>query len=133
MGLINWVKPKRKSDPKSHVEDHVFDGGPPGAYVPNMSDDDKYSWKGKLVGTRSGNPHVEIRYYPFVIIVSLGGGYKYNYYKPEKTKGVNVHVGTSGAIQMTFEKFDEMVEVVKEAREKLEEWKRTHDADRGCI
>jgi len=127
MPLINWNKPRREHDPVSHAEDNVFDGGPPGAYVPNMDDGDKYSWKGKMVGMRSGNPHVEIRYYPFVIIVSLGGGYRYTFYKPDKTKGINIHIGTSGAIQLSFEKWEQFKEVVEEAKEALREWHDQHD------
>jgi hypothetical protein len=127
MGLINWNKPRRKSDPESHAEDNIFDGGPPGAYVPNMNDDDKYSWKGKMVGTRSGHPHVEIRYYPFLIIVSLKGGYKYKFYTREKTKDYNIHVSTSGAIQLSFEKWEEFKAVVDEAKETLRRWHEQHD------
>jgi len=125
MGILSWDKPK-KAMSTEQWKSISADGAPPGVYVPNMSREDDLKWKAKLTGQRRGSPQVEIRRGGMLIIVNLGGGYVYKYYKIEpdrwggSTKGVNIHVSMNGPQQMTFEVWDEMVQAVKEAREFLE-------------
>ena len=118
MGIINWDKPKKRK-PKEEWQNQSFDGGPPGGFVPNMSDKDRRSWKGKLVGVRSDSPQVEIRKDYFVVVVSLGEGYKYKHYTRDETKGINLHIGTSAPIQLSFEEWEEFRQAVEEATEVL--------------
>jgi len=131
MGLLSWEKPKKLRDSEEHAADHSADGAPPGAYVPNMSDEDRMKWKAKLVGHKAGFPQVEIRRDGCVIIVS-SRGYKYKHYdtrdvkswekkKPSHRAGNVVHIACSGPLSMTMAEYGEMVQAVEEAKAKLEE------------
>jgi len=123
MGILSWEKPKRVRSKEEHAKISA-DGAPPGVYVPNMSEDDQLKWKAKLVGVKVGYPQVEIgktfRGNGLVILVSLGNGYQYKYYKREETKGLNIHLASSGPQQMTFQDFEDMNVAVQEAKEALE-------------
>jgi len=121
MGTIMWDKPKKIMTEKIRRERFQSDSGIPGTYVPNMTNDDIKRWKGKIVGKTTDSPQVEIRKDSFVIIVSLGGGYKYKYYNRDGTKGINLHIGASGPIQLNFKEWDEMKKIVNEARQVLRE------------
>ena len=125
--MINWDKPKKVHDPEDMPS---FDGGPPGGYVPNMTEEDMRSWKGKIVGKKLKQPQVELRktfgehfggaYAQVLIIVSLTGtGFKYGYYDRDQTKDVNIHISMNGAAHMTFEQLDEMNEAIEEAKQLL--------------
>ena len=46
---INWDKPKKARSTSAHNQMNSSDSGVAGTYVPNMSDEDRHSWKGKLV------------------------------------------------------------------------------------
>lgn len=71
--ILRWDVPKK------------VDGG----YMPNMSEADQLSWKAKITGKKLGYPQVEIRKTTergsqVVIIVNLGLGYNYKYYRAEQ-------------------------------------------------
>ena len=59
MTLLNWEVPKRARPTKDHNTRYQSDSGVAGTYVPNMSKEDVYRWKAKLI--RGGEPRVEIR------------------------------------------------------------------------
>jgi hypothetical protein len=94
----------------------------PGTFQPNMSDDDRSAWKAKLVGKKSGCLQVEIRKDSFVHIVALDG-YNYKMYKKgdkwSDTNGLNMHIGASGPIQMTFKDWIDWTQAITEAIEVL--------------
>jgi len=113
-----WDKPKQVMT-KEERGAYTADGSPPGCYVPNMSHSDIKKWKAKLLGKKSGFPRVEIRKNSFVVVVSLGNGYAYKFYKPEHTKGIQVHIASAGPIQLTFKELDELNDAVNEARDVL--------------
>lgn len=117
-----WDKPER-AKPIEQWKEQSFEDGPAGAYIPNMSKEDAQRWKAKLVGKTTGHPQVQIRKTTkgsqMLIIVSLGEGYKYSYYTPENTKGVNVHIALNGPGMMTFEDMENMQKAVEEAKEYL--------------
>lgn len=138
MTMLNWNKPE-KIRTKQEWEDHSgFCSGPTGGYVPNMSEQDRLSWKAKWVGKTTAHPQVEIRRgfggSQLLLIVSMGEGYTYKGYKPKDptkvqssagqysyaTHGVNVHLAANGGIQMTFDELNELHAVVQEARTALE-------------
>lgn len=132
MGILMWDKPKKVKSKEEWANDGGFEDGPTGGYIPNMSDADQARWKAKLVGTKTGFPQVEIRKTTkgaqMLIIVNLGAGYNYKYYKavPDKswgssTKGINLHVALNGPAQMTFQDMDEMYQAVQEAKAALED------------
>ena len=84
--ILRWDKPKKVMTSQQWGEHYGFDGGPIGGYAPNMSEADQLSWKAKITGKRIGFPQVEIRKTTergsqFVIIVNLGEGYNYKYYR----------------------------------------------------
>lgn len=79
-----WDKPKKVQTTAEWKDGYGFDGGPTGGYMPNMSDADTKQWKAKITGTKLGFPQVEIRKTAgaqMTIIVNLGAGYNYKYYK----------------------------------------------------
>lgn len=131
MGVLNWNKPKRAKTVQEWKEDYGFDGGPVGGYQPNMSDDDKRTWKAKITGQKLGYPQVEIRKtvgrsnVQLLIIVNTGKGYKYKSYGPDKkswggsTAGINVHVALNGGAQMTFKEMEELHQAIAEAKQAL--------------
>jgi len=120
MGILSWDKPAQVMT-KDEWSSISADSAPAGVYTPNMSREDSKKWKARKVGFKSGHPQIEIRREAMVIVVSLGGGYKYKFYTPDKTKGINVHISQSGAAQITFKEFDQMVEAILEAQDVLEE------------
>jgi len=83
-------------------------------------------WRAKTVDDRQ----IEIRRKNMVMIVSLGEGYDYKSYTLEKTQGVQVHIASAGAQQLTFVEFAEMQRAVAEAKVKLEKMhKRQENAE----
>jgi hypothetical protein len=84
VSIIMWDKPRQKMSKAKWKDDVGFEDGPTGGYQPNMSEYDANRWKGKLVGTKTGFPQVEIRKKAgaslMTIIVNLGDGYNYKYY-----------------------------------------------------
>lgn len=131
MSVLVWEKPKKLRDSKEHADSYSADGAPPGAYVPNMSAEDRLKWKAKLVGHKTGYPQVEIRRDGCVIIVSTRG-YKYKHYdtrdirqwkkasKPAEDVKL-IHIACSGPMYLTEREYAEMLEAVREAKAKLEE------------
>jgi len=120
--ILNWKKPKKLRSKDEHNEMYQSDCGTPGTFVPNMSEDDRSSWKAKLVGKKSGCLQVEIRKDSFVHVVALDG-YNYKHYKKgEKwgdTADLNMHIASSGPIQMTFKDWLDWTQAVAEAIEVL--------------
>lgn len=89
MTILRWDVPKKVKTVQQWRESYGFDGGPDGGYQPNMSEADKLSWKAKITGKKLGYPQVEIRKTTergsqVVIIVNLGDGYNYKYYRAEQ-------------------------------------------------
>lgn len=129
MGLICWDKPKKLRTAEKHNATYSSDSGVNGTYVPNMSEKDRRKWKGKITQVTT-SPQVEIRKDSFVVVVGLDG-YTYKYYRriPKdgrggSTKGLNIHIAAAGPIQMSFKVWEEFMDVVREARQALEELKR---------
>ena len=58
--VLMWDKPQQVLETEDWKKISA-DCAPPGVYTPNMSKDDMLLWKAKIVGTRSGDPRVEIR------------------------------------------------------------------------
>jgi hypothetical protein len=58
MATIMWDKPKKIMS-EEEWKSITADSAPAGVYTPNMSEEDKYKWKGKLI--RGKCPRVELR------------------------------------------------------------------------
>lgn len=127
--FISWEKPKKARTAEEHNDLHSSDSGVDGTFVPNMSDEDLYRWKGKLVKLRTpkGDPaayQVELRKSirgTQIVVIVATNGYRYKNLKPEQTRDINVHVSLNGGLQLTDEEWDEFKAVVDEAKEKIAE------------
>lgn len=112
MSVVNWNKPARLNTPAVHAAMHEFDSGPPGGYVPNMSEEDARTWRGKLIG--GNDPRVELRktigHTQVVVVVRLTTKF-----------GQNIEMSANGRIQLSFSDMDEMQQVIAEAKQKLNE------------
>lgn len=116
MSVLSWDKPAQIMTQEQREREFSADCAVPGTYVPNMSNEDIAKWKAKRVGFKAGHPQIEIRKDTAVIVVSLGGGYRYKHYTPEETRKVNIHIASAGPIQWTFNEFNDFVGAVQEAR-----------------
>jgi hypothetical protein len=121
MSLIQWHKPTKVRSTKEHNDMFGCEAAN-GAFVPNMSDKDRKSWKGKITFANTDNPQVEIRKNTFVIVIGLCG-YNYKGYRIDgrycSTKNFNVHIASSGPIQLSFKDWEEFKEVIEEAKQLL--------------
>jgi len=118
-----WSKPKKimSEEERRKVGSSDISGDIPGTYISNMSNKDLHSWKGRITGIRLGHPQIEVRKYPFVMILS-NGGYKHGtHYTRERTKDKVFHLSTSGVIQFTSDDLEDFFEVIKEMQDKLQE------------
>ena len=128
MGLIMWDAPKKLVSTQEHNEKYSSDCEVPGTFVPNMSREDRETWKGKLTTHKDGSKQIELRK-SFnsvqMLIIVADDGYNYKHCKREadrwgrSTMGLNMHVSLNGGLQLTFDQWQEITEVVKEARELL--------------
>ena len=116
--------------------DVIFDGGPPGGYVPQMSNVDAEKWKAKHFNKGKEGERIEIRKtfegaQVFIIVAKDGwdlaaknehivqpvqvlNGYSYN--RGTCTKGYNVRISTNGAMLMSFAVWGEFVQAIEEAK-----------------
>ena len=119
--LLDFEKPKKVEN------DYSFEDGPPGGYMPQMSDEDADKWKGKRVNKGKENDRIEIRktlrgVQLLVIVANDGWDYKHEKRNPKEysgyssTKGLNVRMSMNGGLQMTFQDWDELNQVVNEAK-----------------
>ncbi len=136
MSILMWDKPKKVLSKKQWEESYGFEDGPTGGYISNMSQDDKSRWKAKVTGQKLGYPQVEIRKEAgsqLLIIVNLGDGYNYKYYRAEQksppdklwdfshtgTFGICVHMSLNGPAQLTLKEMGELNLAVEEAKAHL--------------
>ena len=107
--MINWDKPKKIHSTEEHNRTYSSDTEIPGTYVPNMSEEDQHSWKGKHINKGKANERVELRktfsgegYYAQVLIVIVDNGVK---------------ISSNGSIFMTHEETKETRDVINEAKQ----------------
>jgi len=128
MTLLDFTKPK-----KVDIE-CGFDGGPTGGYMPQMSGADAERWKAKKFNIGKENARIELRksfdsVQLFIIIALDGWDLSKKFEKRADqydeqgnclyhfdTRGLNVRMSMNGALRMTFEMFDEINQIVNEAR-----------------
>ena len=144
MGLIDFNKPKKKRSTAKHNEMYSSDAGIDGTYVPNMSLNDMYKWKGKHI--KGSNERIEIRKtfsgVQVLIVVYkekpfeqpdweiITGKYShsdrekgYDKYKKLndqwRTRENNIKISMNGSTWMSFTEFESMRIVIDEAKEIL--------------
>lgn len=113
-----------------------FDGGPPGAYIPQMSQEDSEKWKAKHFNKGKVGERIEIRKtfdggQAFIIVAKDGWDlaakreyitpptkevYGRSYPDGHSTKGLNVRISTNGPMLMTFATWDEFGRAIDEAK-----------------
>lgn len=114
--ILSFDKPEKvMSDAK--WKSISADGAPPGVYIPNMSEEDKEKWKGKLI--KGKNPRIEIRktfnglgYCAQVLIVV---------WKDVSEEFADVVISSNGKIGASFQQMEEMHQVINEAKEILKD------------
>lgn len=120
--VLTWEQPPRLQEPEEHAK-LTFDGGPPGAYVPNMDASWQQAWKAKLAGQNSpglGKLRVEIRktvfgrhtYAQVLLIVGADG---------------SVVQSMNGKADYTAREWRDMTMAVAEAALAIEEYKTAHN------
>jgi hypothetical protein len=129
MTVLNWEKPEQIM-PKEDWLAMGFDDGPPGAYVPNMSREDRLKWKAKFIGGKYFR--VEIRkstndWVQMLIVVSLSNTPTNKDKWRSRSEGrevgeghgVNVKLSMNGTACFTFEELNELTTAVAEAQQVL--------------
>lgn len=125
MSILMWNKPEKIMSTEDW-KSITADSAPAGVYTPNMSEEDMFKWKGKLIKGKS--PRVEIRksfqktnnkQYPkhsivtsqCLIVVSLNN--------INEMKDCNVLMSMNGKSGLSMKEFEELNLVVNEAKEVL--------------
>jgi hypothetical protein len=108
MSFVNWDKPKKVHSTKEHNKMNSSDSGVAGTYVPNMSEENAYDWKGKIINRGKENVRAELRktfsgdgHYAQVLIVINNEGLK---------------MSANGSIQMTHIEHNQMNSAINEAK-----------------
>jgi hypothetical protein len=132
MALLDFTKPE-KIDVEAGFDGAYTDGG----FAPQMSDADAHRWKAKKFNIGKDGARIELRksFAPnstqVHIIVALDG---WDYAKKNEhragnpdgrwhhldTRGLNVRMSMNGPLLMTFDVWNEMNQIVQEARDYLE-------------
>ena len=128
--LLDFTKPAKVKI------DAGFEDGPTGGYVPQMSKSNAQRWKAKHFNLGKENARVELRknfgMTQVFVIVALDGwdlAAKGESRGPSKssgsyyrdTKGLNVRMSMNGPLLMTFDQFNEINQIVEEAKMFLSE------------
>lgn len=114
--ILNFDKPKKIRSTAEHNEMYVADCAPPGAYVPNMSQEDMCRWKAKHI--KGDNERVEIRktiegidnYAQMLVVV----------YKNHQGKGPEIVMSSNGKMGFSLEIWRELETAIQEAKDILE-------------
>ena len=133
MTLLDFTPPAKV------MIDAGFDGGPVGGYVPQMDANDARRWKAKKFNIGKHNARIELRKSinatNLTIFVALDGWdfSNKNEYQISKTpsgndhyvpglctQGLNVRMSMNGPLHMTFDVFNEINQIVQEAKVYLE-------------
>lgn len=105
MGILNFDKINKKTSSKEHINAYQSDCWVPGTYMPNMSEEDNYAWKGKHVWGE--NERVEIRKCigaQMLLVVH---------------KDWTIDMSANGKMNFIDNEFNELFEAVSEAKEIL--------------
>jgi hypothetical protein len=61
MSVLSFDRPKPVRSNSEHNNTFVADSAPPGAYVPNMSEEDSLKWKAKRINKGKEDERIEIQ------------------------------------------------------------------------
>jgi hypothetical protein len=115
--ILTFEKPKKLRSTKEHNQMYQSDSDVAGTYVPNMSEEDQKKFKAKYI--KGDHERIEIR-------VLIGGAnvnifvYKEVYWPEWNTdwskRHKNVKLSMNSGIQLTFEEWEQIQQVVEEAK-----------------
>lgn len=116
--ILDFDKPKKLTDSKTHNQTYQSDSGVAGTYVPNMSDDDNKKFKAKRVG--GVDERIEIR-------VSLSGVqmvvkvFKEENNKPQEywKRHKIVQMSMNGKLNLSLEDWENVTQAIEEAKSLL--------------
>lgn len=126
--LLDFNKPSKIMTEQERQDKYTSDGAVPGTYVPNMSEEDMKKWKGKYI--KGKDERVEIRKsingVQLVVIVYKETRYeeKTSTYSNETYKVFvhkNIHMSANGKIRLSFDEYQELLQVINEAQIILKE------------
>lgn len=119
MGILMWAAPKKVRTTEEHNREYSSSSEVPGTYVPNMSKDDKYAWKAKMVGTQSPPLRVEIR--KTFSGSDIMGRSAYGHYAQVVIVVTEdaVQMSANGKIIMSSKEFHDLELAIKEAKKAM--------------
>lgn len=120
MPILTWETPKKLTSSKEHNQKYSSDTNIAGTYVPNMSKEDIYKWKAKVVGKKTEKPRVEIRKGTpdgvlMLIVVTLDA-----YSNSRWDTPAQIRLSMNGTSKFSFDNFSEIQQAIQEAKEALE-------------
>ena len=122
--LLCFDKPKKVRSTEEHNEIYMSDSGIAGTYVPNMSEEDKNKWKAKHI--KGDDERIEIRktmngVQLLIVVYKKERPVKWNANNRDEwhKRHQNVQMSMNGKLDMTWDDFWDINEVVKEAFEIL--------------
>lgn len=121
--MLMWEKPEKVLSKEDWANSGIFDGGPTGGYIPNMSDADRSAWKAKYI--KGKFPRVEIRKTTtngtqILIVVSTGGFPGRNGKAETRSEGKHVRISLNGPAFFSKSEFIQLNLAIDEARRLLE-------------
>lgn len=122
--VLSFDKPKKVLTTEKHNEKYQSDSGVAGTYVPNMSEKDMKTWRGKHI--KGDDERVEIRKtiegtQLLIVVYKNPNPVKYNYNKLEewRKRHQDIRMSMNGKLDMTEDEYWEMTEAINEAIEIL--------------
>ena len=122
MGILSFEKPKKVRSTEEHNNTFMSDSGIAGTYVPNMSKEDKERWKGKHI--KGDDERIEIRkslngVQMLIVVYRRARITPTKDWRERQKDHNNIRISMNGKVDMLFHQFEEMQQVIEEAKEIL--------------
>lgn len=118
MPILSFDKPQKLRSTAAHNATYVADSAPPGAYVPNMSQEDRLKWKAKHFNEGKENARIEISK-SFQWTNGLRHPDCVNYYAQTKIivqkQEPRIIISSNGKVAMTAQDFNNFQTAINEA------------------
>lgn len=117
MGKINFNKPAKVRSTAEHNKRYMSDSGVDGTYVPNMSREAMYEWKGKHIKGKDERIEIRKTFYgtQMLIVVYKNRLDKEGYGGAMITQHENIQISMNSKLHLTWEDYKEFKEVIQEA------------------
>lgn len=120
MPLIDFNIPKKIRSTEEHNKKYSSDSGVAGTYVPNMSVTDMNKWKGKHI--KGNDERIEVRktINGTQLLIVIFKNQRFTPWEVNRDEWRNNHkeirLSMNGKAELTFSDFEELKEVVSEAK-----------------